>query len=158
MDFARRGRFLLLAAALAGAAPAAISAGSTTLAVSATVLSKSNCRFTVKTGNTIPFGSVDPFSTATITITRTWELQCNGSANTASYVVKVGDGSGTRNMQHSTVPTALLPYGISASPSSGTVPKGATVSFTITGTLSSADYANARMGSYSDTVPVTLSP
>ncbi len=147
---------LLLACALAHAAD------STTLSVTATVLSKSNCKFDTTTPNTLAFGAIDPSSLTNASATRVWAFTCKGSAPTASFVVSAGNGlhysGGTRQMQHGIAPTAFLPYSVGVSPANGNATKNVQVNLTITGTVLPADFGNAIAGAYSDTVTVSLTP
>jgi spore coat protein U-like protein len=147
-----------------GVASGAQAADTGPMALSAVVLSKSNCKF--KSGSTnvaIDFTSVDPTATGPLTKTTSVSFKCAGSSNNASWSITGNNGQhyssglGMRRMQHSTVATEFLPYSLNV-PASGTAAKNADVTVTITATLAAADYQNARMGTYSDTVQLTLSP
>lgn len=158
----RQVRVLGCAAVLLFACALAHAAGSTVLAVTASVLSKSNCKFDTTTPNTLAFGAIDPSSLTAVTATRVWTFTCKGSAPTASFLVTATNGShysgGTRQMRHGTTLTAFLPYSVSVSPAAGNATKNVQVSLTITGTVLPADFGGAIAGAYSDTVTVTLSP
>jgi len=139
-------------------------AGSNTLAVAATVISKNECKFNSKAKTeTLDFGSIDPAWTADVTKTTTVQFVCNGSSTNATFVFTSDDGlnktgPGANRMQHATVTTEYLPYSLSLSPKSATVPKGVDQTLTITGTVSSLNYRSAYAGAYSDTVVISLSP
>ncbi|MEJ5989620.1 spore coat protein U domain-containing protein [Ramlibacter sp. PS3R-8] len=154
---------LLAAALLLGSglsAQAGTSSG--TLAVTATVLSKNNCRFATSSLN-VPFGTIDPGLTSNATVTVTSTFRCVGSAATAAYLISVDDGlwaTGTnaRRMRHATTTTEFMPYALSVSPTTGTVAKNVDETFTIIGTVLPVDYQNRLSGAYSDTVVLTLTP
>jgi hypothetical protein len=61
----------------------------------------------------------------------------------------------TRRMQNTNVSTQYLPYSLTFSPTTG---NKATTSTTGSGTILNSDYINAYVGSYSDTVTITISP
>ena len=153
----------LVLAALAAALASAGHADTGTLAVSAVVLSKSNCIITSGTTLTLPFGEIDPASATDATASVTATLRCNGSADPATFALTVGDGShatgpAARRMRHGLLTTEFLPYSLSASPAFATIAKGATQLITISGTITPAQFQNARVGTYSDTVRITLTP
>lgn len=137
-------------------------AASSVVSVSAVILSKSNCKFKANSA-ALDFGSLDPAAATDVITQATIDFVCNGSANPATYLIVDDDGlheTGTdaNRMQHATNPAAFLPYSFSLSPTSGTVPKGADQTLTITGTVFGADYQTALAGSYADTVIVTINP
>lgn len=139
------------------------SAGAQALTVTATVLSKSNCKFSGAAASSLDFGSVNPASGSDAVATATRTFTCAGSANTATYLVTAGDGLwstgvGARRMRHATDTTQYLAYSLSVSPSTGNIAKNATGTLTITGRITPSQFANAVAGSYSDTVVITLSP
>jgi len=137
-------------------------AGSTVLSVNATVLSKSNCKFDSKTA-TLGFGSLDPGNSVDATASVQIGFVCRGSAPLATFVI-VGDdglyetGPGNSRMRHATVLTEFLPYSLVLNPSSGTVPKNAPQTLTISGTVRGIDYQSANAGNYSDTVVISINP
>ncbi len=147
---------LMMACALASAADG------TTLAVTASVLSKSNCKFDTTTPNTLAFGAIDPSSGTSATATLVWTFTCRGSAPTASFFVSASNGlnyiGGTRHMKHGITPAALLPYSVAVSPANGNAVKNVQATLTITGTILPADFGGAIAGAYSDTVKVDLTP
>jgi hypothetical protein len=61
-------------------------------------------------------------------------------------------------MRHTSVVTEYLPYDFSIIPVSGSVPKNTNTSITITGTVKGIDYQKAYVGSYGDTVTLTIAP
>lgn len=145
--------------------PGAVSAGSTstTMAVSATVVSNSNCRFTAPASTTLAFGTIDPSGLSNVTATGSLVLRCAGSAPMATFALTDDSGlyetgAGAYRMQHAVTATAFLGYSVSYSPQSATVPKNTNQTITVTGTITAAQYGNAIAGNYTDTITVTVSP
>ena len=147
-----------LAWAIAGFSAQA--ANSIAMSVSATVLSKSNCKFP-NGAISLAFGVIDPSGSSSAIASTSTTFSCGGSAATATFLITQDGGlnnaSGNR-LQHTTVPGAFLPYSLNLSPSTGTVPKSVTQTLTITGTIAPADYQQAIAGNYADTVTLTISP
>jgi hypothetical protein len=154
---------VILAALLVCCASAAHAADRGTLAVSAVVLSKSNCRITSGNALTLAFGTIDPASTSDATVTTTASVRCTGSATLATFSFQADNGlfplgSGKRRMQHGTVATEFLPYSLAITPTSASIAKGDTQLITITGTITPPQFQDALAGGYSDRVAITLSP
>jgi spore coat protein U-like protein len=167
MTSARARASLIVACAWLLASAGHCWAAGSSLAVSATIVSKSNCKFSIGTAPAVTVKNngtaIDPSLTVNATGTATATFTCNGSANVATYTVTAGDGTypagpGLRRMRHATVTTEFLPYSLTISPSSGSVNKGSPATVTMTATVLSANYQAALAGSYSDTVAVTVSP
>ena len=81
----------------------------------------------------------------------------------ATYAISTDDGlhesgPGANRMRNTAVPTEYLPYALSLTPTSGTVPKNETRTLTITGTVTSQNYRSAYTGDYVDTVVISLTP
>lgn len=137
-------------------------AGSTTLSVSATILSKNNCKFN-SNALSLDFGTLDPVAAPDVTRQATLQFACNGKDNPATFFITDDDGlyetgpDGNR-MQHDTLPAAFLPYALTASPLTGSVPKGVNQTLTITGTLLGNDYRTAYAGRYTDRVVLSINP
>ena len=151
--------FFLAAVAAAGAASAA---GGHTLAVGATVLSNSNCRFSNAGPTALAFGAIDPSGTGNRTATAAVGFRCGGSVAVAVYSVSSDDGlyeSGANapRMRHATDLTRFLPYSLDL-PQSGSVPRNVNQTLTVTATVLTADYQNALAGAYADTVILTIVP
>jgi spore coat protein U-like protein len=138
------------------------SAGTGTLTVGATVISKNNCRF--RSGPAVlNFGALDPGNTTDITQTASMRFRCQGSAPMATFAFSTDDGRyetgpGANRMRNTTTITEYLPYSLSLSPASGTVPKGVDQILTITGIVTSLNYRSAYAGNYRDTVVVSIAP
>ncbi|MRR06689.1 MAG: hypothetical protein EG828_07065 [Deltaproteobacteria bacterium] len=137
-------------------------AASNTLVVGATILSKSNCKFN-SAGSALNFGALDPGNTTDVVKSTSVEYVCHGSAPMATYAISTDDGlhasgPGASRMINTTAPGEYLPYALSLSPTSGTVPKNETRTLTITGTVTSQNYRSAYTGDYVDTVVISLTP
>jgi len=151
---------LLLLVLLVTATPSY--AASTTVSVSATILSKSLCKFNAKSAN-LAFGDLDPLTAPDVTTSTTIDFVCNGSADTATYLMEDDDGLhetgvDASRMQHVTLPAQYIPYTFSLTPTTDTVPKGATQTLTVSGTILGNDYRTAFVGDYTDVITITLTP
>ena len=151
-----------LLAILCGLLVPAHAASTAVVAVRAVVLSKSNCKLTTGATATIDFLTIDPSSTLTLTKSAPMSLTCQGSAASATFSITADIGlhpntSGTRRMLNGSDGT-FMTYALSVAPATLTVPKGTPTPFSVTGTLTSADFGLATAGAYSDTVTITLSP
>jgi len=156
----------LLAAALAAlvclaaAVPAAF--GDTgTLAVTATVLSKSQCKFDTAT-STLNFGALDPAVAADVNATSSVGFVCHGSAPVAAFLFTDDNGQnpsgpGTRRMRH-VAALEFLPYDLALTPASGTIAKNAPGTLTVSGTIRWADFRGSMAGAYADSVIVSILP
>ncbi len=152
---------LLTVVALWATAVYADSAGAI-LSVSATVLSKNVCKFSVH-ALPLDFQTIDPAATTPRTATQPLEFVCNGSSASASWFVSADDGQhrsapGARRMQHQLDAGEFLSYALAVSPQSGIAPKGVTQTLTLTGSVAPADFQNAAPGAYLDTVVITVAP
>jgi len=151
---------LAVLAFLAGTVPAAF--GDTgTLAVTATVLSKSQCKFDTST-STLTFGALDPAVPADVNATTSVNYVCRGSAPIAAFLFTDDDGQnpsgpGFRRMRHAAGPE-FLPYGLAFSPASGTVPKNVHRTLTISGTIRWTDFRGLMAGAYTDSVVLSILP
>jgi len=131
--------------------------------ISATVLSKSICRFVTTKTATVDFGNLDPTAPTDVVVTASLTVRCQGSADPATYLITDDDGLyetgvNANRMQHSTAPGNFIPYTVTYTPASDTIPKNFNQTLTITGTLLGADYTTAIAGVYNDTVTLTLAP
>jgi spore coat protein U domain-containing protein, fimbrial subunit CupE1/2/3/6 len=136
--------------------------GANTLSVSATVLSKNQCKFN-SSNSTLNFGALDTGSFADVTQSTSVQFVCRGSAPLAAFAFTTNDGlydagPSKYRMRHATVTTEFLPYSLSLSPTTGTAPKNVTQTLTISGTVKALDYQPAQVGNYADTVVITLNP
>jgi spore coat protein U-like protein len=153
---------ILLLLLLLSIAQGAAFAATTTINVSATILSKSNCKFSTNMAN-LAFGNLDPLAAPDVTRQATLTFVCNGKDDPATYLITDDDGQhetglNRNRMQHGVVPSAYLLYSFALNPASGTVPKGMTQTLTVTGTLFGNDYRVAIEGTYTDVVTLTINP
>ncbi len=156
-------RFLRVLVVLLGGAMSHVAvADGALVSVSATVLSRSNCKF--RTGAAVlPFGTLDASLAADRVVSATLDFRCQGSAPVAAFIISSDDGmneSGPNRprMRHATIPTEYLPYSLGLSPATGTIGKGVLGTVTLTGTVTSADVAGSIAGAFSDTLTLTLLP
>ena len=136
--------------------------GTATVSVSATVASRSVCRFQSRT-MTLNFGNIDPGSPADVTATGTTVFRCGGSAINATFLITDDSGlhelpSGSPRMRSTTNPSEYLPYTLALNPRSGTVPRNTNRTLAATGTIRSVDFQDASPGIYTDTVVLTILP
>ncbi len=137
-------------------------ADSSALHVTATVLSKSVCKFSSGT-SVLDFGTLDPAVGTDVGAAASIGFRCMGSAPTATFEIASDDGlyesaPGAPRMRHASAPAEFLPYGLTLSPESGTIPKGVWQILAVSGTVRGADYRDARVGNYSDTVTLSILP
>jgi hypothetical protein len=138
-------------------------ADSNVVSVTATVISKGNCTFRSKTA-ALDFGSLDPASPTDKSVNTTIIYRCQAQGNRPITFVITDDsglyeiGPNAPRMRHTTQPTEYLPYSLTLTPTSGTVPKVVDFPLTVTGTVRGVDYQDARIGSYSDRVVVSIEP
>ena len=131
------------------------------IAVTLTILSKSNCKFTTTpAAPALAFGSVHPGTTGAVTASLNATFECKGSAPAATFLVSAGNGlffNGTRRMRHTNA-TSFLPYSVTLSPTTATAPKNTPVNLTVTATLAVPDFQDAIAGFYADTLVVSVTP
>jgi len=148
----------LLAFSLAGK----LLAADQVLTVSAVVPSKSICKFSSGSAS-LSFGTLDPGNPVDVTLSTTIGFRCMGSAPVATFLITDDDGmnelapDGNR-MAHLSLPGSFLPYELTLSPATATVPKNAPQVLTVTGTVRGVDYQGAPEGAYSDSVVISIEP
>ena len=141
---------------------------SSSVQVSAIIVSKHNCKFNSKAPVALDFGTLDPLSGINVTRTATLVFSCSGNPNNpVSYGVSDDDGlyetgSNGNRMKHLSLSglDAFIPYSFTISPTSGsttTKPK-TDVPLTITGTVLGSAYNKVYQGDYTDTVTVNINP
>jgi len=154
-------RAIILIIALLIASGISEAADIATISVSATIVSKNNCKFSTANA-TLNFGTLDPANTTDVTATATISVRCGGKDPTSTFFISDDDGlyetGPNQNRMRHTILAEYLPYSFSVSPESATVPKQVDTPITISGTISASDYQNAYVGSYTDTVVLTLTP
>lgn len=136
----------------------AMAAGTNTMTVSASVVG--TCQFSAAT-STLNFGAMDPALATNATASTNTNFWC-----TKGVTYTMGDDSGLNElvagaprMQHATTLTEYIPYTLGYSGSSPTGSgKSTPITLTVNGTVANADYINAEVGNYSDTVVITVTP
>ena len=151
--------FATLACLAAGVPPAF--GDTSSVAVTATVITRSNCRFDTRR-STLDFGALDPAVAADVNAVATVGYVCRGSARVAAFVFtddngRNPSGPGARRMRRAAAPE-FLPYSLVFSPPSGTVPRNIRRTLTISGTVRWADFRDATAGVYRDSVIVSILP
>ena len=118
----------------------------------ATPLAAQTCSFNNSQPNTGAFGTVNPSLNTTYTFTLTVNYRCTGGANAVFTITGANDtGPGAYRMRNTEQPTQYMAYSISTVDAPGT-------KITINGQLVAAQYGNAWVGSYSDTLSVLVLP
>jgi spore coat protein U-like protein len=156
------GAFLSILFMLVAFSHPADATDTSTVTVSATVVSKNQCKFNSATA-ALAFGNLDAANPTNKTVNTSITFRCMGSSPMATFFMSDDDGlyetgPNANRMRHTTIGTEYIPYLFSLSPPSGTVPKNTVQALTITGTVNGVDYENAATGTYSDTVVITLNP
>ncbi len=137
-------------------APPAHAADSNGIAVSVTV--PPMCKFNVAT-STLNF-TLNAASTANATASTSVTYWCTkGTAATVSTGAGLYPSAGMGRMRHSTILTSFIPYSLGLVGGTQTGGgKSVPLTLTINGTVLNAAYINSDVGTYSDTVSVTISP
>lgn len=155
--FARRNVFPSVTAGIAAslAAMSVHAADTATVTVSATV--PATCQFTTNTG-TVSF-TLDPTSNANATGTVSAPVfWCtNGTPYTITDDLGLNEGAGTVRKMKISSGTDTIPYSFSYTASGTGTGKSGSTTLSITSAVVNSDYVNAKAGTYSDTVTITLS-
>ncbi len=153
---------LIVGLSILGLSSRSLAGDSQVVTVTATVLSKSQCKFNSKTA-ALSFGNIDPSTPVDTTVTTSITFRCGGSSPNATFSITDDDGlyetgPDANRMRHSINTTEYIPYTLTLNPTSGTVPKNSDQNLTITGTVKGVDYQDALTGSYSDMVVISIAP
>jgi spore coat protein U-like protein len=146
---------LIIAIAMIAFSGVALAAGTNTVTVTASV--SGTCQFNSAT-STLDFGALDPSSTLDAPATTTTTFWCTKNAN---YGITDDDGANESGVDANRLwnGTEYIPYSFSYNPASGAGNgKTAPITLTMNGLISNADYVNAAVGVYSDTVVLTINP
>jgi spore coat protein U-like protein len=157
-----RRRLPMAGAALLALLAGAAHADSALMAVSAVVPSKNNCKFDANS-LALGFGTIDQLTATPLQQTGTITFTCKGSSALAAFAITADNGlnatgPGQRRMANLTSPGNFLPYGLSLSTTAGTAPKNVPQNLTVTITLQQSHFQSAAVGSYQDTVVLTVDP
>lgn len=139
-----------------------LGADSSSVNISAVVLSKNVCRFNSNNVN-LNFGTISADVSSDVVATAVLTFRCGGSTPLATFSITDDDGlyetgPGQKRMQNQLVPSEFLPYTMTYTPQMGTIPRNTNTPLTITGTISINDLANATAGNYTDTVILSIVP
>lgn len=150
-----------LALASIVAVPAAF-AGTLSVTVTAVVPTKNQCKFNTA-NSTLAFGTLLGSTTSDAFASGSIQARCIGADPVASFAISDDGGlnnlsPGAFRMRHGTDPTAFLPYQLTISPSSATVPKAVWQTISFSGKILHGDINMAIPGTYADTVTLTLLP
>jgi hypothetical protein len=110
------------------------------------------CIFNAGQPNTASFGVIDPSLATTMTFNITINYKCTGGATAFFTITGANDtGPGAYRLQNQTLGTQYMPYTVSTVNIPGT-------KITLIGQLVAANYQNAYVGNYADTLSVLISP
>ena len=117
------------------------------------------------TAATLSFGSLNPGNPVDVNVSATLAFKCAGGPPGTMWTYSVADDDGlyetgidANRMRNTTATTQYLPYTFTYAPATGTVPRNTNQTLTINGTVKGIDYQNAYVGSYSDTIILTITP
>ena len=110
------------------------------------------CTFNPGQPNTASFGTIDPSLNTTMTFSLTVNYKCTGGASATFTITGANDsGPGAYRLRNTTQPTQYMTYSVSTVDVPGT-------KITLNGQLVAANYKNAYVGAYSDTLSVLVLP
>jgi spore coat protein U-like protein len=129
-----------------------LSAVTALLAVAAAPALAQTCTFNNNQPNTASFGTIDPTLATPRTFTITLNYKCTGNPVPSFTITGSNDsGPGAYRLQNLAKPAQYMRYTISTSDTPGS-------KLTLDGLLIAADYQNAWVGSYTDTINVLVLP
>ncbi len=155
-------RNFLLPGLLLCSTTGSFAAGTNSLSVTATVISKNICTFNTA-NSTLAFGALNPASTADATASTSVVIRCRGSSPIASFLISHNSGRyetapGANRLRNTAVTTEFLPYTLTINPATALIPKNTNTTITISGSITASNYQNAYVGNYRDRVVLTLVP
>jgi len=123
-----------------------------------------SCRF--GTGQaSVNFSILDPASSSDSEVSVLMTLRCTGPPKIDPVPFLITDDDGLyetgpdqNRLRNTIVSSEYIPYSFSVLPSSGLAPRNTSVDITIKAGIKASDIQNAYIGSYSDTITLTLSP
>ena len=136
----------------------AMAADTNTVTVTANVVG--TCKFNSAT-STLAFGGLDPSTGLDVNASTSTTFWCTRNA---SYSISDDDGlnelvANQNRMQHTTTATEFIPYSFSYNPTTGTgLGRTSPITLAISGTVTFANYQNAAVGNYADTVVLSITP
>lgn len=116
------------------------------------------CGF-VLPNSTLAFGVLDPTSAANATATTTVDYWCTTGTVAATVHNNGANWDGSNIRMKETSSANYIPYSLAVAGGAGTgAGKSSPLTMTVTGTIANANYVNAAVGSYADTVTLTVTP
>jgi hypothetical protein len=110
------------------------------------------CSYNAGQPSTASFGVIDPSLVTTKTFSVTLNYKCTGGASATFTITGAHDtGPGAYRLQNQTQATQFMAYTVSTTNVPGT-------KITINGQLVAANYQNAFVGNYTDTLSVVVLP
>jgi len=110
------------------------------------------CDFRPPLANDVPLGVISPIQTGNVVASITLQFQCTQGDQPAFSLSGANDtGPGLHRMRNLTMTSAYLPYRV-------TIAGGSRARLTLSITVTEADYRDAWIGSYEDTLTVTVTP
>ncbi len=136
------------------------------VAVSATILNGGFC-IIITPSTTLSFGNLDPASPVNVNTSTTIDIWCFNFPFFTPTVYLTNDDDGLHatglnapRMQHTAVPTEYLPYTMSITPQSASIPSWTLVTLDINATVLGTDYQGSSVipGDYQDSVTINIIP
>lgn len=150
-----KSKILLVAGACALAMTGFAQAADNTMTVTASV--KGACGFSSST-SLLDFGQLDPTSTADAVKNVSIGYWCTKGQVASTSVTASANGTALNPRMKGTGGT-FIPFSLAIAGGNGTgLGKNNPLSMTVTGTILNADYVDAAVDSYTDTVTLTLTP
>lgn len=110
------------------------------------------CIFNAGQPNTASFGVIDPSLATTMTFSITINYKCSGAATAFFTLTGANDtGPGAYRLQNQAQPTQYMAYTVTLVNTPGT-------KITLIGQLVAANYQNAYVGNYADTLSLLIVP
>lgn len=111
-----------------------------------------SCSYNPNQPSTASFGTIDPTLAAPRAFSITLNYKCTGGVSAVFTITGANDsGPGVYRLKNETQPTQFMTYSITTSNDPGT-------KITLNGLLVAADYRNAWVGNYADTLSVLVLP
>lgn len=148
-------KIIVLAIAVLAMAGTAMAAGNANVGASGTVIA--SCGFT--TAGSVAFGNLDPASgaaaTGSVTQPTWWCTNGTTAAITDDDGLQESGVNGNRMIKGA---GEWIPYSFTYTASGSGLGKGNPIAMDIAASIANADYINAPVGAYTDTVVLTINP
>lgn len=114
--------------------------------------SAQTCTFNANQPNAASFGTINPSLNTTMTFSITVNFRCTANADPLFTITGANDtGPGAYRLRNTAQPTRYMAYSVATAIVPGT-------RINLSGQLVAADYANAYVGNYTDTLNVLVLP